>query len=125
MTKLEWFHFGANTLLIVWHAAYLVRSVLRLLGRQVPPWASVVFFEFRPLVPFAIAAMFVSGVLAWTGGANHAAVAFNAALFSFNWWLSRREKDDDDRWRRRREAALSKVAEVGGRLQVVPAGGAQ
>lgn len=35
-------------------------------------------------------------------------------------WYFLRKDDDDDRWKRRKEKLAAKVAEVGGRLQVVP-----
>jgi len=40
----------------------------------------------------------------------------------FCWYYRRRDDEDDDRWKKRRKRLASRVAEVGGRLQVVPAG---
>lgn len=37
-------------------------------------------------------------------------------------YVTRNDKDDDDRWKRRREKLAGKVAEVGGKLVVVPVG---
>jgi hypothetical protein len=36
--------------------------------------------------------------------------------------IDRPDDDDDDRWKKRRKKLADKVAQVGGRLQVVPAG---
>jgi hypothetical protein len=48
-------------------------------------------------------------------------VSFGMGLLS--WVLYRNEKDDDDdRWKKRLEKLSGKVAEVGGRLKVVPVG---
>lgn len=44
------------------------------------------------------------------------------AMNLLNCWLYRKDKDDDDRWKRRREKLAAMVAEVGGKLQIVPAG---
>jgi hypothetical protein len=46
------------------------------------------------------------------------------AIGLYCWWAYRSDEDDDDRWKRRKQKLADKVAEVGGRLQVVPAGGA-
>lgn len=40
----------------------------------------------------------------------------------FCWFYRQKDDEDDDRWKKRRQKLASKVAEVGGRLQVVPAG---
>ena len=49
--------------------------------------------------------------------------SFFFVMFMLNCWLYRQKDDeDDDRWKRRRKKLASKVAEVGGRLQVLPAG---
>jgi hypothetical protein len=40
----------------------------------------------------------------------------------FCWWYRQKDDEDDDRWKKRRKKLASQVAEVGGRLQVVPVG---
>lgn len=46
--------------------------------------------------------------------------AFGTVLNGAMWWLYRDEGDDDDRWKRRRRKLAQKIAEVGGKLAVVP-----
>lgn len=112
--------YGALTM---WTMAALVRSHYRGLNRPAPRVAQWIAIEGRPLVPVVNVAASVSGFLA-DGGENVEVWVGGFALVLTGWWLFSRDQDDDDRWKRRREALTSKVAEVGGRLQVVPAGGA-
>lgn len=74
--------------------------------------------------PFALPGMLLAymaqafqdgGLTTW----GYVGLGFNL----LSWWMwYRSDKDDDDRWKRRRKKLAAKVAEVGGRLQVVPAG---
>lgn len=75
--------------------------------------------ETRPFAPYALA---LGALCQYKSGRFDASdwVVFGVAAIA--WWVMRNDKDDDDRWKRRRKRLASKVAEVGGRLQVVPAG---
>lgn len=113
----------AHTVIIVlydaWTFAYCARLVLRTLGRSPMALANRVFFELRPFFPAIIIAYFVVGaVVDGSDGAGWR--GFTVACGALNWWMSRRDKDDDDRWKRRREALTARIADVGGRLAVVP-----
>jgi hypothetical protein len=76
------------------------------------------------LRPFALPALLVSYVAAAFPDGLGPWGYLGLALNLWNWWNLFRDKDDDDRWKRRREKLAAKVAEVGGKLQVVPAGAA-
>jgi hypothetical protein len=68
------------------------------------------------LLAYATEAFQEGGLTAW----SYAGLGFNL----LSWWLWYRSGggDDDDRWKRRKKKLAEKVAEVRGRLQVVPAG---
>jgi hypothetical protein len=106
---------GYNT----WTVVYCMRLLLRMFGRRTPGIANWIFFEFRPFFPALCVAHFLTGALA-EGTHGTGVRAYTLLVGLINWWLSRRDKDDDDRWKRRREAAAARVAQVGGRLAVVP-----
>jgi hypothetical protein len=74
----------------------------------------------RELKPIALPSLVLMSALDFpTGdGGFMSGVAFGLNLML--WWAYRDDPDDDDRWKRRREQLAAKVAEVGGRLQVVP-----
>lgn len=76
---------------------------------------------YRELRPFALPLWLVStgpDLVVHPNWGTRIAFGFGAVA----WLVIRFDKDDDDRWKRRRKRLASKVAEVGGRLQVVPAG---
>src|SRR5688572_9486949 len=74
--------------------------------------------------PFALGALLV-GHVASSIRAGEPFDPLRLASLAMNlvvWWMYRHGDDDDDRWRRRRKQVAAKVAEVAGRLQVVPQG---
>lgn len=105
-----------------WMVSFAAYRLLKSSGRDIPGWVRWLYFEGRPLVPLLLPGVYlVGGVAAGTEGIGWRLASLLCGFA--NWWMSRRDKDDDDRWKRRREALSAKVAEVAGRLQVVPAGG--
>jgi hypothetical protein len=77
--------------------------------------------KFRPFVPAFTGAWLVASWLAY-GNPFHPIRLLFAVVVMWGWWVTR----DKNEWKRRRRAAAKKVAEVAGRLVVVPAtGGAQ
>lgn len=119
---MSWVYLTSTTAATAWMLSFIVRSVSRLLGRSAPPAANWFFFEVRPLAPFFMVGAFLAGAVAY-GSDGTGIRIFNLVMGLANWLMARREKDDDDRWKRRRDAATARVAEIGGRLQVVPAKG--
>jgi len=103
-----------------WMAAGAMRHTLHILGVDPPAAMDWVWFELRPLVPVALGVFAVAGAVAY-GTEDAGLRAVFVVLMTLAWWLVR--DDDDDRWKRRRRVLAAKVAEVGGRLVVVPAGG--
>jgi len=100
----------------VWSSFLL--GVLRDLHFSVPRGLRVIRAELRP---FALALgcssylpNLVHGMRPWDY------VGFGIVLAC--WAALRHDKDDDDRWKRRRQKLTEKVAEVGGKLVLVPAG---
>lgn len=106
---------------VTWTYAFVVRIVLRGIGRRVPRIANRVFFEVRPLVPMLLVGRYV--IAAVTNGVNGIGwrmvfLALDIAVYV----MARREKDDDDRWKKRLNALSDKVSDLGHRLVVVPGG---
>jgi hypothetical protein len=107
---------------MVWMFNASIFRACRFYGRPAPRWVRWIHFEGRPFMPALLIGVYLAGGIA--SGTDGMAVRLLLLLLGLaNWWIARRDEDDDDRWKRRREALSAKVAEVGGRLQVVPAGG--
>lgn len=107
--------FGWN--LYVWPSVAI--QWIGLTGGKAPDMLRAIRAELRPFaLPLALAYS-VPGVLE-----THSAWSYGSLGFAvLNWLLLRHLKDDDDdRWKRRKQKLAEKVAEVGGKLQVVPAG---
>lgn len=108
------------TVFLVWVWASLINSVVRI--RRPEADRSALRWLHNELRPFALPALVLSQVADILAG-HHQGVIGNIvfAINVVNWWLIRRDRhDDDDRWQRRRDRLAGKVAEVDGRLVVVP-----
>lgn len=102
---------------------YLFPSQWLRISRILQPGAErpIALWLRRELKPFALPSVVLTSALDFPAGDGD---VLSGAVFAVNlvlWWVYREDEDDDDRWKRRREKLASKVAEVGGRLQVVPA----
>ena len=101
---------------------YLMPSFMIRLGRDygwdIPPSMRTLRAELKPFALGFVLAADLPGIATEPSFWNY--LFFAIALGC--WWLYRHDKDDDDRWKRRGQKLADKVAEVGGRLQVVPAG---
>ena len=75
----------------------------------------VVRGELRPFALFLMVGMWVSDSM---DGIPRPWWIMLGELFA--WYVARRIDGDDDRWKRRRERLSARVAEVAGRLTVVP-----
>ena len=86
--------------------------------RSLVGWIRYELMPFRWAIAVGIQ---VTGIIDGDGRGPWAVAA--ALAYYFNCWMFRpRDDEDDDRWKRRRKKLASKIAEVSGRLQVVPAG---
>lgn len=99
----------------IW-ASFLI-GILRDLKRDAPAALRAVRSELRPFaLPLALGSYLpnlVNGMSFW----NYIGLAIALAC----WALYRHDQDDDDRWKRRGKKVAEKVAQVGGKLVLVPA----
>lgn len=120
MTWLLLLGWSALGVRLAWAFAAFSLWAHRQFGKDVAPYLSWLYHELRPFYLPALgihaATCAIAGVPLWF-------VAIDVAL-AVKVWRDLRDIDDDDRWKRRRHKAVEKVAEVGRRLTVVPAGGA-
>lgn len=101
---------------------YLMPSFIIRLGRDFGWSVPDAFRTLRAeLKPFALGLYLAGELQEMTDDPGFWAYLF-FAIGLYCWWACRNDEDDDDRWKRRRQKLADKVAEVGGRLQVVPAG---
>lgn len=108
-------------LFATWQWTSVILFVLRVVGMKRRP-APLLWLR-RELHPFRYWLNGGAWLLEYFDNPHHAVTwpALLAPAFGFvNCWLYRKDEDDDDRWKRRREKLASMVAEVGGRLEVVP-----
>jgi hypothetical protein len=100
-------------------ATFLI-ALLRQQGRDIPPWVRAIRAELKPFILPLILAATVPNVLVNPNFWN----IFWCVGYLVMWWFWRNDEDDDDddRWKRRRQRLAAKVAEVGGKLTIVPAG---
>ena len=109
--------------LAVWHAYFWSSLIVRIARGVRPNFDRSLFVRIRAeLKPFVLPAVIGGYVvdaplrqLDWSDGLT---LALNLLLV----WMYHKDEDDDDRWKRRRKKLVERVAEVGGRLQVVPQG---
>jgi len=101
---------------------YLVPSFMIRLGRDFGWPIPAAFRTLRAeLKPFALGLYLASELEAMSSDPGFWTYLF-FAIGLYCWWAYRSDKDDDDRWKRRKQRLADKVAEVGGRLTIVPAG---
>jgi hypothetical protein len=94
-------------------AAIAMKSGLRV------PLVRFLYHELKPFYWPCVTALF------WAQFAHgHVGFwdAFGVAGAIVNWLFYRNIDDDDDRWKRRRRKVAERIAAIGGRLTVVPAG---
>lgn len=107
--------FASATVTLVWNTSYLIRDTR--FAHRVADW---IFQELRPFyIPAALltyaAQIFIE---------HHHLTKWQIGIIGisvFNYYTSR--NDHDDRWKRRGKRAAERVANLGGKLTVVPAGG--
>jgi hypothetical protein len=107
-----------NMVWFCWVGSGAAVDLLTATRREVPPIVRTVRRELKPFVLPALAAVYIPAFLHGPNFGNVSGLAICLAC----WAYARHDKDDDDRWKKRRQKLAAKVAEVGGRLQVVPAG---
>lgn len=93
-------------------------TICRAHGRDIPPLLRAVRAELRPFSLLLALAATVPEILAHPGAWKVLVCGMHLVF----WWFWRNDEDDDDRWKRRRQRLVAKVAEVGGKLAIVPAG---
>ena len=102
--------------------AYLLSSLCIRFGRDrgwaVPAALRTIRAELKP---FALPFLLVGQAPDLIGDPDFWDYLF-FAIALYCWWMYRSDEDDDDRWKRRKQRLADKVAEVGGRLTIVPAG---
>jgi hypothetical protein len=104
---------------MLWLAASIAIRLLRIGGRRAWPVVRRFQAEVRPFALLLLIGMWLPNFLGHMSPWDY--LSFGMGLLS--WVLYRNEKDDDDdRWKKRLEKLSGKVAEVGGRLKVVPVG---
>ncbi len=106
--------------LAVWLVWLFISLLMRLgkhLDRQVPGWANTVWAVLKWPALVSTGVMFICNVLEDPDGVGR---FFTLALQVANWWWYRNEGDDDDFWRKTKRRLTEKVAEIDGRLSVVP-----
>lgn len=101
-----------------WWASIFSRVIRRLPDNPVRPALLVIRCELHPF-RWALAIADFALMTALTGPGITPGITL--AIMLYGSWYMRKDDDDDDRWKRRRKAAASKVSEIGGRLQVIPA----
>lgn len=79
------------------------------------------FFELRPFWLWLIPAVYAHSMFGPHYGLSIMDY-FAIGCDVLTWWFFHQIDDDDDRWKRRRRKVAEKVANIGGRLTVVPAG---
>src|SRR5690348_14297918 len=94
---------------------YMLSTIVVVIMRRSDPIFRTIRNELRPFSLVILAAMRVPQLMLdrahwWTY------LLIGVDLLA--WWLYRKN-DDDDRWKKRRQKLADKVAEIGGRLQVV------
>ncbi len=113
----------STSIWVVWIVADLARDLEPIVGDKAAALCRTVFFEIKPFALPLIAVMHISA----TWGDPHPynpGQMFSTGISLAYWWMVRNKKDDDDRWKRRRTKVTEAVRQVGGRLVVVPEGGA-
>lgn len=108
---------ASATVTLAWNVAYTIRGIGFV--HDIADW---IFQELRPFyLPGAILAYAAQVFVEH----KHLSIwqIFVVALSAVNYYMSR--NDHDDRWKRRGKRAAEKVANLGGKLTVVPAGGEQ
>lgn len=110
----------ANSVLMIFAVCYVIvitnRRYVSLPSDIVEPSRALVA-ELKPFYLTVVLVRFATESALYGAGISP---GFNLALGLASWWAIRRNKDDDDRWKRRRERLASRVAQLGGRLAVVP-----
>lgn len=111
-----WILTGYGSLL--WMFSGLAIVLAQRLGREPFEKVRTVYHELRPFYLVLV----LGNTVAWLlYGDSHPVDYFTMAMELLIWFLMR-DVDDDDRWKRRRKRLTERVAEVGGRLTVVPGG---
>lgn len=93
-------------------------TICRARGRDIPPLLRAVRAELRPFALLLVSAAYGPAILTHPGPRSVLVCGIQVVF----WWFWRNDEDDDDRWKRRRQRLAAKVAEVGGKLAIVPAG---
>jgi hypothetical protein len=76
--------------------------------------------ELRPFRYLMVAVIYLPPIFTYGGALGWNGAGLGTCLICCA--IDRPDDDDDDRWKRRKKKVADKVAQVGGRLQVVPAG---
>lgn len=103
---------------MVWTFAGLTIAVAKLRGSEPPKAIRTVYHELRP---FYLLLVLVSNV-SWAIARQSTGPAYFLLTVDILCWFAYKDIDDDDRWKRRRTRIAERVAQVGGRLTVVPGG---
>lgn len=96
--------------------ASLTMRLMRDFGRERPGWLRAIRVELKPFALPCLIVTYAPDIATKPGFWN----IFWFGLGLVAWLIYRHDKDDDDRWKKRLEKLAGRVAEVGGRLKVVP-----
>jgi hypothetical protein len=104
---------------ILWLWASIAIRLTRIFGQRVWPFVRHFQAEVRPFALPLLIGEWIPHLIDHLTWWQYASFGMSFVC----WLLYRNEKDDDDdRWKKRLEKLSGKVAEVGGRLKVVPVG---
>lgn len=119
MSLFDWINRLAWAIAFAWTISASILAWAGLFSMKRPEVARWFFHELRPF--YLPAVVLHVGYLS----AHDQILGWNtlwATLSLINWWGLKDVDDDDDRWKRRRRKVAEKIARIGGRLAVVPAG---
>lgn len=112
----------ALAVILAWTTAGVVLSINKRhsLAEAVVEVVTRVWSGFRPLY---LPAVGTNVACSLADGDEPAGTAIMLVVHLLAWWVYKDLGDHDDRWKRRQEKLAARVAQVGGRLTVVPATG--
>ena len=112
--------FLAHDAVMFWLFAAVFLTIAKWIPTRTPPrWVAAVYHELRPFYLPAVAVGFLADSVLNDPNLTWRLITLGVNLF--NWVQYKDAGDGDDRWKRRKAKLVEKVAEVGGRLTVVPA----
>jgi hypothetical protein len=118
----------ASAILEYAQLAWMIAGMVLLLNKPFHPGETVlttvartIWAEGRPFYLPAVVADAVLDAVEATTLLGQASAIVGLVVGMFCWYVFK-DIDDDDRWRRRKRKVANRVAQVGARLQVAPAG---